>query len=281
MKRSSIIILLLYALISSLSAQQVTNISAQQEGREIAIYYDLSSRAHITLSVRANGKRLHPEMLSGAIGKNVEAGTRKRIAWGVLTEQKGRFKADNVVFTVRAFAPWRTFVMAEAGLSPAPFQYSAGIMTGMVSRVGWYFKARTSFQYAPTDGYIDIWSNSCDIFDKTDNLINTIPSVAMPYVLSGERRCSQWVVDGGLIARVHYSNDWMWYVYAGGGYGARQLFLQTNDKQWLMYKPTSFKNFSIDVGAIMTYKQLALTAGVNTIGFKYMEFQVGIGYIFN
>ena len=80
-----------------LSAQQVTNIRAQQEGREIAVYYDLSARANVTLNVKVDGKLIRIEKISGDIGKSVEAGEQKRIAWQVLDETNGRFKAENVV----------------------------------------------------------------------------------------------------------------------------------------------------------------------------------------
>ena len=137
-----------------LSAQKVTNIRAQQEGREIAVYYDLSARANVTLSVTVDGKRIRTDKTSGDIGRHIEAGGQKRIAWQVMDETNGRFKADNVVFSVRANAPWRTFILAEGAVSPRPFQYSAGLMAGAVARAGFYVKARSGFQFGAADGYI-------------------------------------------------------------------------------------------------------------------------------
>ena len=266
---------------SLLFAQQVSNIRAQQEGREIAIYYDLTERANVTFNVKVDGKHIKPQMLSGDLGKHIEAGERKRIAWRVLDERNGKFKSNDVVFSVRANAPWRTFVLVEGGISPKPFQYSAGLMVGMVSRVGWYVKARTSFQFAPTDGYIENVGEKYQISNIDKTVAATFSSEEIPYLLTGERRSTQWVADAGVIARVHYNNNWMWYVYAGGGYGARQLYIQAIGNTWLLYKPTSLIDFSVECGVMMTYKHFALTAGVSTLGFKYMEMQIGIGYIFN
>ncbi len=98
--RNIVVILFMYAAIP-LSAQQVSNIRAQQEGREIAVYYDLTERANVTLGVKVDGKRLKPKLLSGDFGKHVEAGTKKRIAWQVLDEKDGKFQSNNVIFSVR------------------------------------------------------------------------------------------------------------------------------------------------------------------------------------
>ena len=146
--------ILLAIIPSIIFAQQVTNIRAQQEGREIAVYYDLTERANISLGVKVDGKRVKPKLLSGNLGKHVEAGTKKRISWQVLDERDGKFQSNNVVFSVRANAPWRPFILAEGAFAPKPFQYSAGIMAGIVSRAGIYVKARSSFQFGSADGTI-------------------------------------------------------------------------------------------------------------------------------
>ena len=277
MKKCRNILILLCLAVIPLSAQQVTNIRAQQEGREIAVYYDLSARANVTMSVKVDGKRIRTEKTSGDIGKGVEAGEQKRIAWLVLDETNGRFKAEKVVFSVRANAPWRTFILAEGGISPQPFQYSAGLMVGAVARMGGYVKARSSFQFANPVGYIRPEGNAFYCSPLNGNISET----EMPYYLSGKSRPMQWLVDGGVIARVFYISDYMGYVYVGAGYGVRQQLWQTYDGKWLNYEPTTYKGFSLDCGFMMAYKHFALSVGANTIAFKYAEIQIGVGYIFN
>ena len=277
MKRYRNILILLCLAVMPLSAQQVTNIRAQQEGREIAVYYDLSARANVTLNVKVDGKRIRTEKMSGDVGKDIEAGEQKRIAWQVLDETNGRFKAENVVFSVRANAPWRTFILAEGGISPQPFQYSAGLMVGAVSRVGGYIKARSSFQFANSIGSIRPEGEAY----YCSPLNGIISAAEMPYYLSGKSRPMQWLVDGGVIARVFYVPDYMGYVYAGAGYGVRQQVWQTYDGKWLNYEPTTYKGLSLDCGFMMAYKHFALSLGANTIAFKYAEIQIGVGYVFN
>jgi len=260
-----------------LSAQRVTNIRAQQEGREIAVYYDLSARANVTLKVTVDGKDIKPQLVSGDLGKNTEAGEQKRIAWQVLDEKDGKFNAQNVVFSVRANAPWRTFILAEGAIAPKPFQYSVGLMAGVVSRAGVYVKARSSFQFANPQGFIRPEGTGYYISQPEAHL----SAAEMPYYLSGKSRQMQWVVDAGVIVRLADFSKTMWYIYAGGGYGVRQQLWQTYDRKWLNYAPTTYKNFSLDLGCMMEYKHLAVSFGANTIGFKYGEMQIGIGYIFN
>ena len=277
MRRYKIIVFLISLTALPLSAQRVTNIRAQQEGREIAVYYDLSARANVTLKVTVDGKNIKPQRLSGDLGKNTEAGEQKRIAWQVLDEKDGKFKAQNVEFSVQANAPWRTFVLAEAGISPMPFQYSAGLMAGAVSRVGAYVKARSSWQFAATDGTIRKDENGWYV----SPLDAALSDAEMPYYVIGKTKNMQWLVDAGVMVRLVEPAKTMWYIYAGGGYGVRRQLLQTHDGQWLNYAPTSFEGISVDAGCMMTYKHLAVSLGANTIAFKYAEIQVGIGYVFN
>ena len=277
MSRKIIIVLLFIPFV--LSAQTVTNIRAQQEGREIAVYYDLSAKANIQLQVTIDGKCTPVKLISGDIGKGIEAGERKRIAWQVLDEKNGRFKASNVVFSVKALAPWRTFILAEGGVSPIPLQPSAGLMVGAVSRVGFYAKARTGFQFGTPLGYISQGSNNIyQINVGIDELYLT--ETEIPYYLTNNRKLTYWVADAGAIVRTYYKNDMMLYVYTGAGYAERQLLCENCINEWLRYNQTSVKGVSADLGIMMAYKHFALSAGVNTIVFKYVDVQLGLGYIF-
>ena len=274
--RNIVVILFVYAAIP-LFAQQVSNIRAQQEGREIAVYYDLTERANVTLGVKVDGKRLKPKLLSGDFGKHVQAGTKKRIAWQVLDEKDGKFQSNNVIFSVRANAPWRPFILAEGAISPKPFQYSAGIMAGVVSRAGVYIKARSSFQFGSSDGTIK--KESGGYYFSTHQA--TYSDAEMSYIMTDKQKLCHYVVDIGAIVRIAYKNDYMWYVFGGAGYGERQLLQKTIDGSWLRYEPTSYKGVSLDLGAMMAYKHFTMTLGANMILPTYTEIQIGFGYIFN
>ena len=69
-------------------------------------------------------------------------------------------------------------------------------------------------------------------------------------------------------------------VYAGAGYGVYQHAWQLNNGNWVEYGPTAAKGISATAGVIGSVHGFTLKAGVNTIGFRYMEIEAGIGWMF-
>ena len=69
-------------------------------------------------------------------------------------------------------------------------------------------------------------------------------------------------------------------VYVGGGYGKRELLAETTDGAWIKYAPTSHSGFAGNVGLFGSVAGVTLNVGVSTINFKYMDLEVGIGYMF-
>ena len=276
MKHNIILILLLFYSLQ-VSAQQVTNIRAQAEGREIAIYYDLSEQANVRAKVYIDGKKQKMQLVSGDIGKNIAEGNKHRIAWQVLDERKvDVFQARNVVFKVTANAPYRTFILAEGGLSPQPLQPSGGLMIGGVSRVGWYIKARSSFQFTHADGMIT--AEGIHLADETD--ANQADTDLLPYFLTGDTKRKQWVADAGVTVRFWHQQPHSFYLLAGAGYGERSRLWKGKDNKWYEDAVTAYKGVSADLNLMYTYKHLAVSAGINTIAFKYAEAQIGLGVIF-
>ena len=95
-------ILLMCLFCTSVFAQNVTNIIATQEERNIFVSYDLDQTADITLYVSTDGGKSYQQLnsVSGDVGKNISAG-HKTIVWDVLDEREN-FKGDNVIFKVQA-----------------------------------------------------------------------------------------------------------------------------------------------------------------------------------
>lgn len=85
----------------SLSAQNVTNVNAYQEGRNIIINYHLDKEADIKIQVSTDGGRNYSQPLkkvSGDVGQGVNPGN-KRIIWNALSEFEN-FGGDHIVFKV-------------------------------------------------------------------------------------------------------------------------------------------------------------------------------------
>lgn len=97
-----IIILGLIFFAASLSAQRVSNAAFQQSGKQVEITYSLDKQADITVYVSTDGGKTYGNALTavtGDVGKQVAAGTNKRIVWSPL-EERERLVSDNVVFKI-------------------------------------------------------------------------------------------------------------------------------------------------------------------------------------
>ena len=93
-------ILSLLILSSSIFAQNVTNVSVRQEGKNIVITYYLDKEANITLQYKAAGSYGYPQHIYGDVGANIQPGL-KTITWKVLLDHD-KFIYNNVQFIVSA-----------------------------------------------------------------------------------------------------------------------------------------------------------------------------------
>ena len=276
MKKRYYIIVIFAFVFSSLSAQTITNIKAQQEGRDIVIYYELSDEADVDLTIRFNKKKQKVKMLSGDIGKRVQAGKQNKIVWHVLDEKGSTFLQNNVTFTIRANAPYRTILLAQGGISAIPFTPSGGLMIGGVKRVGWYVKGRSNFQ--TTKAIEGVLIQEGGWVGITNPLIPAY---------TGRTRFTEWNVDAGVVVNflnkqsLSLHKNSMFGVYAGLGYGQYARYWEIADGRWIEYAPTAVRGLSFGGGVIGSIKGLTINAGVSTIMAKYMEIEVGLGWTFN
>ena len=102
---------------------------------------------------------------------------------------------------------------------------------------------------------------------------------------SGRTAAKEWLVNAGFVVdflgkhRMQYKNN-MIGLYVGAGYGMRELLWEKSNGDWVKYNPTSASGVSAAAGVIGSVAGVTLTAGVNTIQFKYLEIEFGIGYTF-
>ena len=273
-KRLLFSIALLCLILPSVRCQNVTNATACQEGQNIAVYYDLDGNANICLEMTIQGTKHPMYSLSGDIGKYVEKGKKKKIVWHVLDDSGTSFDAKDVVFTVKAFPTWRTFVVAEGAMSFAPLQGSGGVMVGRVARWGYYAKIRSSFMFAPMNGSFDVSTGYL-------NGYGTININALESRFTGKKRNTELVADIGAMYNMSRSAKYPVCLYFGGGFGMRQQMWEIDHGNWVKYSPSSYIGFSGDLGILASIKGFVVEVGVNTINFQYMEIQLGLGYMFN
>ena len=90
---------------------------------------------------------------------------------------------------------------------------------------------------------------------------------------SGDTRNSNLYINGGALVQIV---DWL-SVYAGAGYGRRTLAWQDIDGNWARVSDWSRKGLTIDAGLLLSWRNLAFSAGLSTLTFKTCTFSLGIG----
>jgi hypothetical protein len=152
----------------------------------------------------------------------------------------------------------RTLVMPVVGLGEAT---SFGVMIGVVRKYGGYLKAKTNLQ-----------SQSTDFECTPDGLTPDGQSLWF----TGEKTTSRLAVTGGLMYRIALPL----YAYLGAGYGYKKLAWETVDGAWAENSDKTYTGVEAELGLIFRAKNFALSAGVQSNSFSYMEATLGVGIMF-
>ena len=274
-------IILLFVLFSAtlLRAENASNIRVRQEGKAIVVTYDLSKNSVVRLLMASGKSNQYTELtaVTGNVGKGVSAGQNRKIVWKPLEENEA-FIAENVRFKVEAMSSYdyraqnatmKTLVMGQMGYSVAP-QLSYGAMIGqMYKGIGWYVSGRSNFQFNTSTEL------ACDKQGYIDG--------ERPFY-TGNISTTHCIINAGFMMNVLEKTTKNKFntlgFYLGGGYGKRELQWETTDGLWVKYAPTSHTGFSGNIGLFGSVYGITLSAGVNTINFKHVEIEAGIGYMF-
>lgn len=164
----------------------------------------------------------------------------------------------------------KTMLLGQIGYSVAP-QLSYGAMIGqMYKGYGWYVSGRSNFSFdAPTI------IASCDENGMIDGV--------KPF-FSGNTHITHFAIHGGFmmnfLEKVTKNKFTTLGAYVGGGYGKRQLVAETANGEWIKYAPTSHNGFAANVGLFGSVAGVTLNVGLSTINFKYMDLELGVGFMF-
>ena len=293
MKQKITYLLLLLSLSLPSWADYASNVSVRQVNKDIVVSYDLSKKSNVNLLISVDGSSYTLlQAVEGDVGMNVHPGKALSITWHPLVERE-KFIANNVRFKVEALGSyeqyilprWRgnmqqggntdteTFVIVDVAYATAP-QVSVGLSVGQTyGGYGWYVNARSNFHFKlATDGL------KCGEGGYIDDIL--------PFY-SGRSQSSLFVANAGFVIDIveiaggSLRNRFNTLgLYVGGGYGSRRMLWETVDEQWIEYSPTSYSGFSMNVGVMGSIYGLTIKAGVNTVNFKYLELEAGIGWMF-
>lgn len=156
-----------------------------------------------------------------------------------------------------------TFVLAEAGVALNP-EWGVGLMVGqMYNGIGWWLKGHSNWNIPRIDDNYNLY-----------------------FATNKETTSLEWIVNGGLVVdflmnkEKKYRNDFLGG-YCGVGYGSRKRYYWNDSfDSWVLYPANLYQGISANIGLIGSWHGWTLMAGLNTIAFKYMEVEMGIGYTF-
>lgn len=165
------------------------------------------------------------------------------------------------------------FLMANAAYSFAP-QTSFGLTAGIVvKKVG---------MYVGLNGNIGGYSNIVNFmktmeFEEADyecDNTGNISGLPFEYSYSGNKKTSYMGITAGMVYKIRDPI----YARVGLGYGYRNVFWELNNGNWAKCIDDSTQGIAIDAGLMYNIGNLSLSLGVQTIGVKYMEAKIGVGF---
>ncbi len=158
---------------------------------------------------------------------------------------------------------YRSIVLPTFSMGKADMSY--GIMVGFVKKAGAFVRFKSDFAQKFSTEYV------CD----ADGYLNS--SGTKPWY-DGSVKKSRWAVTGGYVQRVAKP----FYLYVGAGYGQRLLAwgLAAEDNVNALVEPVSFTGYEVEAGAILRIGGFAVSAGVQTNQFKYMDANISVGIMF-
>ncbi|MCD7851301.1 MAG: hypothetical protein LUH63_17260 [Parabacteroides sp.] len=278
-KRVIFILTVFFLLGVRLHAQRITNVRFEPFGRAVRVHYTLSrlpfdSFAALNLYVSTNGGESFTGPLiqvQGDIGK-VETNGEKTVIWQAMDEM-GQLDGQ-IVFELRGEVVKEKQEMENLLMYNVSGSSCFGLMYGRVARWGGYVRGKTNFSFEDAP-------YTCD-----DSGVFNYKGETDYYVVDKTVKRSRL----GITGRVLYRPLGFLYLYAGAGYGYRRLMWHAetfdySDGQWTgdlwaVNTQNSADGVEAELGGIFRYKKLAVSLGMNTVGFSFFEVNGAVGFFF-
>ncbi len=185
-------------------------------------------------------------------------------------EQKGKEKRNIEKNAPRASN--EPFMMANIAYSIAP-QTSFGLTIGKMNKVGFYASLNCNY-----GGFANLYTGfKLYAAEYECDHAGNINELTTEYSYSGNKKTSHL---GATVGMVFGISD-PFYAYAGCGYGYRDVLWELDNGKWAKCIDDSSRGIAIDAGLMLRFEKLGLSLGVQTIGVKYLEAKIGIGFTIN
>lgn len=274
-----IFFLVIFIFVSHISkSQTIENIQHKRDANKILITYSItqakfyqSFNIEVYISFDEGENFVGPlKAIDGDVGENISAGKNKRIYWDVFREFD-QLKGE-IIFDIRAKVvkniDKKYFIVYQAN-NITPF----GLKIGHVGLFGWYVSA-----FANTNMYIYDYEYDNDIVQEYP--------VDQYYEITDEKKYARY----SIVAGVNYQIFKNLYFDIGLGYGYKELILQIdeyayNNNEYLQQSyiknvSESYGGLEFESGLMYKWNNFVFSGGINTLNFKRLDWNIGIGYCF-
>ncbi|MFR9651219.1 MAG: hypothetical protein SNG35_04260 [Rikenellaceae bacterium] len=158
------------------------------------------------------------------------------------------------------------YILPQVGYDLMNSTLSYGAMVGWSKRLGGYVKYMSNFKSAESTSLE--CNNDGVLSGDGSDLIE--PNYKEPTI-------SLYTATVGAIYRI---KPWL-SVYGGGGVGSRVVVYELLSGGYVKNRDLSVDmTYSLDVGVIMRFGSFSLSIGLNSIGMKYSQLNLGVGVNF-
>ena len=211
----------------------------------------------IKLSTEAKEVKIDTSTINKAVESKIDANMEELNKKLALLEEMQKQSSSQKPKRIRPVYNKETFAMLNAAYSVAP-QTSFGLTFGMQKTWGWYVSVASGLKF-------DALGATKEDADGTND-----------YFYDDNKTTSRLSIHGGAMYRIAKPLS----IKLGVGYGIRNLAFTTQNSDCIKIPSASHSGLECSAGVHLSFGKMAFSVDVISIGFKYSELKLGIGYNF-
>lgn len=212
----------------------------------------------IKLSTEAKEVKIDTSTINKAVESKIDAKMEELNKKLALLEEMQKQSSSQPQKRILPVYDKATFAMLNAAYSVAP-QTSFGLTFGVHKKTwGWYVSLASGLKF-------DALGATKEDADGTND-----------YFYDDNKTTSRLSIHGGAMYRIAKPL----YIKLGVGYGVRNLAFTTQDGDFIKIPSASHSGLECSAGVHLSFGKMAFSVDVISIGFKYSELKLGIGYNF-
>ena len=211
----------------------------------------------IKLSTEAKEVKIDTSTINKAVESKIDAKMEELNKKLALLEEMQKQSSSQKPKRIRPVYNKETFAMLNAAYSVAP-QTSFGITFGMQKTWGWYVSVASGLKF-------DALGATKEDADGTND-----------YFYDDNKTTSRLSIHGGAMYRIAKPLS----IKLGVGYGVRNLAFTTYNGDYIKVASASANGLECSAGVHLSFGKMAFSVDVLSVGFKYSEVKLGIGYNF-